>query len=107
MTDLLAQSFDSLTNTENLQKPENGTGSIFDTTNTGAASDSILSMDTQINGNTFDNNFDQKLPISNSQASLLAKVTSSDEPIDLPKMLGTEGQETILEKETRLQNERK
>ena len=36
------------------------------------------------------------------------QVTSADEPIDLPKMLGKEnnGKESILERETRLQNER-
>ena len=50
----------------------------------------------------------EALSPSKSEVSLLAKVVSTDEPIDLPKMLGKEKQEeTILEKETRLQNERK
>lgn len=44
---------------------------------------------------------------SNSEVSLLEKVTATDEPIDLQKMLGKEKMdETILAKESRLQNER-
>ena len=44
---------------------------------------------------------------SKSDVSLLNKVTSMDEPIDLPKMLGKGNkEETILEGEIRMQNER-